>query len=778
MSGDVQMQPKRSEIRYTQEDYDLVVCGGGVGGVITAITAARRGLRVALVDNKSGLGGNACSEIGVSIDGACYFGFFANMREGGPVEELKEELAEVDPFGRNTLGSAVLLFWCERENVTVYSELNVNAVEVDGRRLMAVLGSQAGTERSYRFTARQFVDATGDATVSALAGCEYRVGREARSEHDEILAPPTADDAIMGASLLFRASEKKAPSRFVRPPRAYEYRSPDDLPFRLDRGSHPVEMGAWWIEYAGDHNDPIGEYESIRKELLKCLFGVWAFYKNDPARQMENYALDTVSIAPGKRESRRVVGDHMITERDVVGRTPFPDAVAYAGWNIDIHVPGGFKSRAKPNIHAFFPWVFTIPLRSLYARDLDNLWLVGRDMSVTHVALGATRLQATIGTTGHAIGIAAAIAQRWRQSTRQTAANHCRSVQQEILKDGGFIPGVRNTDPHDHALTAAVSATSEADLLFERGPERLAVGRGSALAIPVTAGRLDRLVLPLWNAGAEPATVHLFVSRCEHPNDCSHRRPLAKQSFTLPAGAHDLVWEVGLSGLEVGLYAIGVMTEDRVEWLRAVREPYGCYTYRYDPDRYCTPSRTTTEDLYLTRKTIMMTPGGQPMEWIRAYRNRLQRPGYPHDCRSHVPLPVVGIEPAQRPYAANNVISGVSHTDVMPDLWISDPAQPFPQELTLAWDSVRTISSVRIVFDTDLDMPYPASTPVDYLVQRYTISVRTPAGWDVVAATDDQRRRFAMHEFPPRQSSAVKLTVDAVHAGGRSARVFEIRCYG
>ena len=259
------------------------------------------------------------------------------MREGGPVEEMKEMLAEIDPFFRNTQTSGILLFWCEREKVDVYSELNIFGVEADGRRIKAVTGTQGGTERNYRFSAGQFVDATGDGTVAALAGCDFMQGREAKNKFNEVLAPDKADQGIMGASLLYRASEKNIPTVFRRPEWAYEYKTADDLPFRL-ASKGPQPMGHWWIEYAGDKNDPIGEYESIRRELLKCVYGVWSYFKNDPERGMEKYALDSVTIAPAKRESRRIVGDYILTERDITARRHFDDAVAYEVWNIDIHV--------------------------------------------------------------------------------------------------------------------------------------------------------------------------------------------------------------------------------------------------------------------------------------------------------------------------------------------------------------------------------------------------------------------------------------------------------
>ncbi|HBC87970.1 MAG TPA: hypothetical protein DCZ94_13550 [Lentisphaeria bacterium] len=763
-------------MKYIEKKYDLVVAGGGVGGVIAAITASRKGLRVALVDNKPGLGGNACSEIGVSIDGAECFGLFQNMREGGPVEELKEQLVKLDPFCRSTQGSTTMLFWCEENNVDVYSELNINDVDTKGRKVTAVHGSQSGTERNYKFVAKQFVDATGDGTVAALAGCEYRIGREAKKEFGELLAPDKVDRGIMGASVLFRASEKKVPSVFERPSWAYEYTKEDDLPYRLSMYKGPVECGFWWVEYAGDHNDPIGEYESIRKDLLKCTYGVWDFLKRDPSRKMEYYSLDNVSISPAKRESRRIVGDYIILEKDIVERTKFYDAVAYAGWNIDIHVPGGFKSRQKPNIHAMFQWVFNIPLRSLYAKDKDNLWLVGRDMSVSHVALGATRLQATIGTTGHAVGIAAAIAHRNKKSARKTAKIFIRDIQQEILKDGSFIPGVKNTDEKDHALSAKIAATSEQVLSFERSKEYLPLEKGKALSFPVTEKRIDRIVIPLRNSGRSPAEVKLYFARSEHPNHFSHRKAIAEKTIVVKPGEQDISWDLVVSIPEPGLYAVLMISDGEIGWLKSNIEPYGCYTGKYAPDHYFTPKPDTREDLYMIQKPIMVTRNSEPVEWEKMRKNRELKLGRPEN-RTNTHLPFIETSPVQRPYNAANVTSGVSHTDVIPDLWISDPDGKMPQEIILSWKEARKISSARIVFDTDLDMNHPAVLPIDYIVKKYSVAVRTEGKWKTVASCKDNRSRFKIHEFETCVTDAVKIVVEEIHAGGRSARVFEIRCY-
>ena len=753
-----------------EKTYDFVVCGGGIGGCLTAISASRHGLKVALVDNKTGLGGNANSDIGVTIEGASFNCFFANMREGGLVEELKERIAEIDKFGKNSLSSPVLLFWCREENVDVYSELHLHSVEMDGSRIVSVSGAQGGTERFYKFNAPQFCDATGDGTIAFLAGASFSMGREAKSEYGEIMAPLEADCGIMGASCGLRASRKEVPSKFETPSWAYHYEKESDLPHRLCTIKGKPDHGFWWIEYAGDNNDPSGDYESIRLELLKCVFGVWGYLKNDPARGMENWSMDYVSISPAKRESRRFFGDYVLTEKDIVERTEFYDAIAYAGWNIDIHVPGGFKSPLRPNVHAFFPWVFQIPLRTLYSKDVSNLWLVGRDMSVSHVALGATRLQGTIGATGHAVGIAASLLKAG-ESCRELSARAYGEVQQAVLKEGSFIPGFRNLDEGDYARSAEITADSELKLVFEKSEEFLSSGKGRALSFPVTEGRVEKLKLILKNEKSENSKVRLYFAESHHPNHFSHRTPLAEKEFDLKTGINELCWDLNLNGLKNGLYAVLAMG-DSFSWMCSASEPYGCYTALYEPDRYFTPSKDDKTDLFAIHKAVMLTPDSEPVEWIRQVKMRLCQYGKSFD-RKRVALPYIEMSPVQRPYSASQILSGVSHTDIMPDLWISDPLSPLPQSVKLTWKEKKKISSLRIVFDADTDMPQVAVDAPETLVADYQIK----ADEKIIDECHANKSFFRIHNFDPILTDSISLTVTKMNRNAQSARVFEIRAY-
>jgi len=397
-------------------------------------------------------------------------------------------------------------------------------------------------------------------------------------------------------------------------------------------------------------------------------------------------------------------------------------------------------------------------------------------MSVSHVALGATRLQATIGTTGHAVGVAAAMAHRIKKGTRKTARMFFSEIQQEILKDGSFIPGVKNADEKDLALSAKIAATSEQILSFERSKEYLPVEKGKALSFPVTEKRIDKIVIPVRNSGKAPAEVKLFFARSEHPNHFSHRSALAEKTVVIKTGEQELVWDLGVTVPEQGLYAVLMITDGEIGWLKSNVEPYGCYTGIYDPGHYFTPKTDTTEDLYMVQKSIMVTKNSEPVEWRRPTKNREHKLGRPEN-RSKIPLPFIEVSPVQHPYRPENITSGVSHSEIMPDLWISDPAGKMPQELVMSWGGKRKISSVRIVFDTDLDMNHPAALPVDYLVKKYSIQVKASSGWKTVACCENNRSRFKIHEFGAVDTDSVKLVCEEIHSEGRSARVFEMRCY-
>lgn len=248
-----------------------------------------------------------------------------------------------------------------------------------------------------------------------LSGAEFRIGREARDEFDEDIAPEIADRKTTGMSCLLQGRETTSPHTFIPPEWAYTY--PDDGCFPERDHQLTGNQNFWWIELGGEQ-DSIHDTEALRDELLKVTFGVWDHIKNQGNHNAENWALEWIGFLPGKRESRRYIGDHILMQNDIRAEGRFEDIVAYGGWTMDDHFPAGFKHPGYPNIFHPAPSPYGIPYRSLYSKNIDNLLFAGRNISATHAALSSTRVMATCSVIGQAVGTAASIAVKNNLSPR------------------------------------------------------------------------------------------------------------------------------------------------------------------------------------------------------------------------------------------------------------------------------------------------------------------------------------------------------------------------
>ncbi len=443
--------------KYEDMYFALVVVGGGLSGLCCALAAARRGVKTALVQDRPVFGGNASSEVRMHICGADRHCQRKNARETGIIEELLLDNRAVNP--NHSFATLDTVLWEKasfQPNLTRFLNTRMTDAQVEEGRVTAVLCDQITTERRFRLTAPLFVDATGDAMLAHLAGAQYRMGREGRDRHAEHWAPIREDNHTMGNSLLFRAVDMGRPVPFVKPAWAYTIAEEEFA----HRGHTEISSGYWWIELGGDDKDVIADGEEIRDELLRTLYGVWDHIKNGGDHGAENYALEWVGHLPGKRESRRVVGDYVLNENDVMAARVFDDAVAYGGWSMDVHVVGGFRTKEEPTQYLGDFDLYTIPYRALYARDVENLFVGGRAFSTTHMAFSSVRVMATCAVVGQAIGTAAAIAAREGILPRGVGA-HMRELQQTLMRDDCYIPGYLNLHEGDIAPDAAVRASSE-----------------------------------------------------------------------------------------------------------------------------------------------------------------------------------------------------------------------------------------------------------------------------------------------------------------------------
>ncbi len=453
------MPNSKSPFQHETHQVDLCIVGGGLSGLCAAVAAARHGTKVAVMQDRPMLGGNSSSEVRMWVCGARGL----NLRETGIIEELMLENHYRNPTRVLSLWDSILYERARFDpNITLLLNCSCNDAKMADDRIVSISGWQTTTQKWHTVEAPLFADCSGDSILAPLTGADYRVGREARAEFGEDIQPEQADSHTMGMSCLIQIREFETPQPFIPPAWANVYRSPDDLPNRL------MTIGGtgnfWWLELGGDQ-DSIHDTEEIRDALLKAAYGVWDYLKNhakDPAAA--NWGIDWIGCLPGKRESRRYLGPHIMTQNDVTAEGRFDDLIAYGGWTMDDHHPGGLRWKGMPTIFHSAPSPYGIPYRSLYSRNISNLFFAGRNISVTHAALSSTRVMATCSIIGQAMGTAAAIATREGCLPRDITGDLVRELQQTLMDDDCYLPWLRRDIPElaQNARLTAASGNPEA----------------------------------------------------------------------------------------------------------------------------------------------------------------------------------------------------------------------------------------------------------------------------------------------------------------------------
>jgi len=449
-------------MRLLDIECDLLVAGGGPSGVCAALAAARNGAKVILVQDRSRLGGNSSSEVKMHIVGANMHRGRPGWREGGIIEELRLDDAVNNPQRCWEMWDLLLYDKVTSEpNITLFMDTALYAAEVNDGAIQRVMARCDKTETLYRIEAEFFADCTGDGRLALESGATVHWGHESRDAFNEPLAWENPGKETLGSSILFTARDFGKPISYKAPSWARTI-EPKHLQYR---GIGSWEYGYWWIEWGG-HLDTIKDNETIRHELLAIVTGVWDYIKNSGEYPSSaNWALDWVGMMPGKRESRRIEGDHILTQQDLMGLNgDFEDAVAIGGWGLDEHPPGGFDDYdKKPFVSIALPEVYNIPLRSLYSKDLSNLFMAGRNASCSHVAFTSTRVMATCAVMGQAAGTAAAFCCRHNLTPRQLYQNkeRLKELQNQLLKDDQTIKNRTNQDASDLARKARITASGE-----------------------------------------------------------------------------------------------------------------------------------------------------------------------------------------------------------------------------------------------------------------------------------------------------------------------------
>ena len=789
-------------------DADLVVVGGGLAGTCCAISAAREGARVVLVQDRPVLGGNASSEVRLWVLGATSHMGNNNRwaREGGLINEILLESVHRNPEGNAVLFDSLLLEKAVSEpNLTLL--LNTAAHEVERRADGGVASvgafcSQNSTK--YRLRAPLFCDASGDGVLGFLAGAAFRIGAESRHEFGELHAPESETRDLLGHSLYFYARDTGQPVRYTPP--AFALDDITKIPRYRRFSTQDQGCSLWWIEYGG-RRDTVHDSEEIKWELWKVVYGVWDHIKNSgDFPDAETMTLEWVGMIPGKRESRRFEGDYMLTQQDIVEQRLHEDAVSFGGWAIDLHPSDGVYSSEEPCTQWHSRGVYQIPYRCLYSRNVPNLFLSGRIISSSHIAFGSTRVMATCAQNGAAVGVAAALAVReGLQPADLGRDDYLGQLQRALLRRGHYIPGHSLDDPADLAGSAAIepSSTFELSELPADGPIK-SLGDAQALLMPFDSGAVPEIELTV--SADKPTS---FVAELRTSSRAGGftpdqilasaqvdvgRQPLAGPHFSQVPSTTNGGSEPGAAAAKqsVGLLRQQATRAHATSQTARSEKVRLAFDHTFDAPTYGFVCLMPNEDVQVagTDSLVSGLTTVSRRHNVKVAKQMVQSP--PEGCgidRFEFWTPerwstgcnlAARFTPSVKGFGAVNLVNGVERPTTASNAWVADRADPAPR-ITLRWSEPVLVNRIELAFDCDYDdsLEQVLVRHADRTSQLCVRSFRVvgPGGEILHRETDNHQARCTVLLDSPLRTG--ELSVELDHPNDRApASLFAVRCYG
>jgi hypothetical protein len=661
---------------------DLVVAGGGIAGCCAAITAARKGITVILVQDRPVLGGNASSEVRLWILGATSHMGNNNRwsREGGVIDEIL-----IENLYRNKEGNPLILDTILLEKVIAESNitllLNTAVIDVQKTgfdRIDHVKAFCSQNSTAYILNAPLFCDASGDGIVSFLAGAGFRMGAEDKDEFGEQLAPDKNYGELLGHSLYFYSKRVEQPVKYVMP--SFALQGIDKIPRFKILNQNDYGCRLWWIEYGG-RRDTVHDTEDIKWELWKVVYGVWNYIKNSGKfEDVDNLTLEWVGTIPGKRESRRFEGHYMLKQQDVVEQRHFEDSVAFGGWALDLHPADGVYSN-KPGCNQYHSkGVYSIPYRCFVSRDIENLFYAGRIISATHVAFSSSRVMATCGHGAQAVGMAAALCTKYQvQPAELLQPSLLKELQEELNISGQGIPGLPITRCLAKPEDPVIRATSTCRLTN----------------IPANGKWLN---LALSEAQLLPLDQELYTFKVQIK---------AKRDTVLTAELYSSIKKENYTADQIIQQLQVPVVAGELEVILRFSTPfphhaYGFLVFHKNPaiDIKLSTSLFTGITAVCNGKNKAVSNNGRqeaaPDTGVEsfAFWTPRRRP----DSFN------IGMEiaPALNLYSLENLQNGFTRPYLGTNAWAADPGDQLPT-LTFQWETTQKINTITIYFDTDYD---------------------------------------------------------------------------
>lgn len=750
-------------MKYLEHNFQFVVIGGGFAGMCAAVTAARAGVKTALVQDRPVLGGNAGKEIRVTPVGADNCNFLYS-RETGLIEEVMlKNLYDNLNFSYEGFDIVLNSIVKAESNLTCFFNTSVVEVETDAasKQIKSVKGYTAGAETWHTFIAPIFADCTGDATVGALAGAPYRVGIEAKAEFDEWMCEDHEQNYCMGGSVQFHTIDVGIPKPFKKPEWVKLDLNEEDF-----GSSRPVNKdffrnngGYWWIELGGDL-DTVHDTVQIYEATRDVVYATWDYLKNkSPLKErLTTYELNWVAPVLGKRESRRLEGDHILSMGDIESQKHFPDAVAFGGWGFDHHPPGGFHDKEHGSYHVYHAGPYNIPLRSLYSRHVNNLFMAGRNISATHYGLSSTRVMFTTAQLGEAVGMAAAHCVKGNQLPRGLLGEDLiKKVQHDLIRNDHHIHNWPVTLDGDIAPLAKITASSELpspDVTASTKTELLDDDR--MLLFPVITEQLHEFEVMIDASEDTILEVELFHG------------PENKSTF--PTG---LVWSTELTVKKGEKQWIIIPVNCAIDfpgWHFLVFKKNDCISLHNG-------KATIGASKYLLR----------PYDPIRPDPNSKWHTGKAalySDGSFHNDAYCFKLNPPQPVYKPENIANKYSRPTNMPNLWASQNTSfSEPEWIDLRWETPQAVKQVDIVFDSMLDFHFAQKwggykyNVLPSIVKNYRLwAVDVNGEKTMIVEVQDNYQRLRKHTIQVENVQSIRLEILGTN-GLHRAHVYAIRVF-
>ncbi|AUP79716.1 FAD-dependent oxidoreductase [Flavivirga eckloniae] len=738
---------------------DLSITGGGTAGVCAAITAARKGTKVVLIQDRPVLGGNASSEVRLWILGATSHMGNNNRwaREGGVIDEIL-----VENLYRNREGNAIIFDTIllekvlSEENITLLLNTVVHDVtKSSDTQIESIKAFNPQNSTEYVVKAPLFCDASGDGIVAFSAGASFRMGAESKEEFGELFAPDKSYGELLGHSIYFYSKNTSNPVKFKAP--EFALKDIKQIPRYKAIGKDDNGCRFWWFEYGGRH-DTIYDTEEIKYELWKVIYGVWDYIKNSGEfNDVDNMTLEWVGTIPGKRESRRFEGLYMMKQQDVIEQQEFDDAIAHGGWAIDLHPADGIYSDLSACTQWHSKGVYQIPYRSFVSKDIDNLFLAGRIISATHVAFGSTRVMATTGLCAQAVGMAAALCTQKSLKPADILKNgEIENLQNELNIIGQSIPNIPVKSKTNLIDSAKIEVSSEleiSEIPFDGSWFKLNIS--TAQLLPFKAGQNYNFKLLV--QADEPTQLEAQLRTSEKPKNYSPEVILEKQTIHLEQGEQYITIEFSNTVSQDQYAFVTFLSNDKVSLKTSNKRYTGVLSVFNGVNKAVSNNG---------KQVPPPNIGVDEFEFWTPHR------------RPEGQNIAMKVYPSIRSFSSKNIGNGYVRPWGEVNAWVADLNDETPT-FKVEWDEAKTVSEIKLFLDPDYDHPMESTLMghpeevVPFCVRNYVIK---DLEGNVLYKVEGNYQ--TINDFKPEEPLNLKgFTVELEHPSKDvPAAIFEILC--